>query len=751
MPESSRRHPIIIGIDGRSGAGKTTLAIELATRLREHHSVRLFHLEDIYPGWNGLSEGMRRYLTTVLEPFRRGEAAQWHAWNWADNHEGRMRSSEPAEFVIAEGVGACFAAARPLLDVGIWIEAPEPDRRRQALVRDGDTYVPFWDQWAAQETAWLADDDVAAAADVVIAGHSGVDGAEKLLAALTRLPVLEGFLGSDRSGQPELGLLVERVECYPDPEELFELLYADSANAVWLDSSDTAAGRTEPAGVIQSGSDTDPAGRSDAVVPPSRSRFSMMADDGGSLGQLVTHGNGLTRIEEKFTTLQLHTPFFRWLESAWGHPSVISPADYPAPFTLGWMGFLGYELKRETGGSDATAPSPDGAGTAGPAAPAMGGPGTTVPEAALIYAARGIVIDHAQRCLYLLALATPTVSPEAEQWLAGTRTAIGALAAGSPAAGFTAAGSTAAPGPVNHPWPGPGPARAREPGPEFTLRDSVADYRRKIAAAQAEIAEGNSYEICLTTELKACLQQPLDAFDVYRRLRGRNPSPFAAYLSFGALQLAGTSPERFLRLSADGALRAEPIKGTRRRDPDPRTDASLRLELETSAKDRAENIMIVDLLRNDLSRYAVPNTLAVSRLCAIESYATVHQMVSTIDAQLRPDAPRAEAVAAAFPSGSMTGAPKISTMAILDKLEGAPRGAYAGAIGYFSLNGAADLSVTIRTLLLHTITGDDGVRSQRLSLGIGGAVTADSDPESEVEEIRAKAFGILSALGSIFP
>jgi anthranilate synthase component 1/para-aminobenzoate synthetase len=137
----------------------------------------------------------------------------------------------------------------------------------------------------------------------------------------------------------------------------------------------------------------------------------------------------------------------------------------------------------------------------------------------------------------------------------------------------------------------------------------------------------------------------------------------------------------------------------------------------------------------------------VTRLCAIESYATVHQMVSTIDATLRPGLPRAEAVAACFPAGSMTGAPKVSTMAILDRLEAAPRGVYSGAIGYFSLNGAADLAVAIRTLVI----SDGGDGTAELSLGVGGAVTADSSPHEEYEEIRTKAFGVLSALGTGFP
>ena len=195
-------------------------------------------------------------------------------------------------------------------------------------------------------------------------------------------------------------------------------------------------------------------------------------------------------------------------------------------------------------------------------------------------------------------------------------------------------------------------------------------------------------------------------------------------------------------------MRAEPIKGTRRRAADPDTDAALRQDLATSLKDRAENIMIVDLLRNDLSHFAEPGSVTVSRLCEIESYATVHQLVSTIDAILLPGAPRAEAVAACFPAGSMTGAPKISTMGILDRLEEGPRGVYSGAIGYFSLNGATDLAVAIRTLVVQD-GGDGGM--VKLSLGVGGAITADSVAQDEYEEIRTKAYGVLSTLGSPFP
>ena len=403
-------------------------------------------------------------------------------------------------------------------------------------------------------------------------------------------------------------------------------------------------------------------------------------------------------------------PFFRWLDGVWGRRALLAPEAYPCEFTLGWLGYLGYELKRETGGNDVAAATPD---------------------ACLIFAGRAVVLDHAEGTAWLLTLDTP----DAGDWLEGARAAVAA-------AGRVGNTGNNSPAPVY--------SAPRFTPPHFTARDTEARYKEKVAEAQREIAEGNTYEVCLTTALTAASPagpHGMDPWRTYLDLRRRNPAPFASYLRFGELAVASTSPERFLQMAADGRMRAEPIKGTRRRDADPSTDAGLRRELESSAKDRAENIMIVDLLRNDLSHFAVPGSVSVARLCAIESYATVHQMVSTIDARLRPGLPRAEAVAACFPAGSMTGAPKVSTMAILERLEDAPRGVYSGAIGYFSLNGAADLAVAIRTLVISAL----GDGTAELSLGVGGAVTADSSPQEEYEEVRTKAFGVLSALGAEFP
>ncbi|WP_426997279.1 chorismate-binding protein [Pseudarthrobacter sp. N5] len=720
--------PVIIAIDGRSGAGKTTLAIELAARLRDHHKVSLFHLEDIYPGWNGLAAGIQRYVSTVLPPLRRGEQASWTSWDWEKHYDGEARRTLPAEIVIVEGVGAAAAAARPMLDAVIWADSAEEDRRTRALDRDGGSYEPFWEQWAAQEQEWLALDKVPEHADIRVLNRADGSAPADVLQALRYLPALASVLVPELSARRGLTLRSERLAATPDAAGLFRVLYGGSENAVWLDSSIAQSGSLPPA---------------PGTVATERSRFSILADDGGTFGQVVRHSSGVNRVTAGTATAVTSGPFFRWLDSVWGRKAVRAPEGYPCDFTLGWLGYLGYELKRETGGVDVAAGTPD---------------------ASLIFAGRAVVLDHLEGTVWLLALD----APDAEDWLVCARAAVAAASATIPGCDAGAGNGAAAASPgggsngvVRSPVPNsavPVSLAPDSPAPNstdlvFIGRDTEAGYKRKISEAQHEITEGNSYEVCLTTSLTVEIAKAaLDPWQAYLALRRKNPAPFASYLRFGGLTVASTSPERFLRIASDGGMRAEPIKGTRRRGADPAQDEQLRHELETSLKDRAENIMIVDLLRNDLSHFAVPGSVTVSRLCEIESYATVHQLVSTIDAKLRPGAPRAEAVAAAFPAGSMTGAPKISTMAILDRLEDSPRGVYSGAIGYFSLNGATDLAVAIRTLVVNAPrTGADGAGKAELTLGVGGAITADSSPQEEYEEIRVKAYGVLSALGAEFP
>ncbi|GAA4372649.1 chorismate-binding protein [Paeniglutamicibacter cryotolerans] len=677
--------PSVIAIDGRSGAGKSTLALELATLLRVHRPVALFHLEDLYPGWDGLTAGIEAYVTDVLAPLRSGRRARWHPWDWEADAPGAERTTAPAPLVIIEGVGAGASAARTHLDALLWVQVEGTDRKARALARDGEAYAPHWDRWAAQEEAWLATDDVRGAADVTVFNRADGAAPPDALAALLALPQLAGLLRPEAEAAAGQRIHSRRIDCtHPDPVPgLVEALYAGSEHLVVLDSSNHPAPGT---------------------ADPFRNGHSMLADASGRGSTVFEHGAGRSTISRGCATASVPGAFFDWLDRTWGGTTEASDPDTGSGFDLGWMGWLGYELKRETGGSDVPAAAIPGA------------------DAALISPARGVLVDHSRGCVWALSRGTAGSAA----WFARVTDAVAALRTS----------------PATRPAFVP-------PGPVFDSADPRDRYLAKVVSAQQAIHAGDSYEVCLTTRLGATVPRAaLDPWLLYRRMRTSSPAPFAHFIRFGSTVVASTSPERFVSLDDRGWMRAEPIKGTRPRGADPVADAALAAELAASPKDRAENIMIVDLLRNDLVRSSDPATLSVPRLCAIETYATVHQMVSTIVARLRPGASRAEAIALAFPPGSMTGAPKISTMSILDRLEdGRARGIYAGAVGYFSHTGAADLAVVIRTLVLR----DDGAGNWDLGLSVGGAITADSDPAEEWDEVRTKARGVLDALGSVFP
>ena len=284
------------------------------------------------------------------------------------------------------------------------------------------------------------------------------------------------------------------------------------------------------------------------------------------------------------------------------------------------------------------------------------------------------------------------------------------------------------------------PEGAPEPR-DGTWRDPPARYLDAIAAAQAAIHEGEAYQLCLTTsfatEFDAASPRP-DPVALHRRLRASSPTHHGALLRIGGIDLVSASPERFLSIRADGVVETSPIKGTRPRGVDADTDTAIATELASSEKERAENLMIVDLMRNDLARVCVPGSVEVTRLLEVEGYASVHQLVSTVRGRLAEGRDAVDAVAACFPAGSMTGAPKRRATELLERIEAAPRGLYAGAFGWLGGDGAAELAMTIRSVVI-----DD----RRARVGTGGGITALSDPAAELEEIRIKAAPLLAALG----
>jgi aminodeoxychorismate synthase component I len=270
----------------------------------------------------------------------------------------------------------------------------------------------------------------------------------------------------------------------------------------------------------------------------------------------------------------------------------------------------------------------------------------------------------------------------------------------------------------------------------ISLRHSDEAYLALIEKAKESIAKGDSYQLCLTNQMT--IETESHPFAAFLALRESNPAPYLSFMKFGDVSIVSSSPEQFLRVDESGLVSSKPIKGTRKRSLDYQEDLLLVQELRTDEKERAENLMIVDLMRNDLGRVSEPSDVVVAKLFDVESYATVHQLVSTVEAKLKPGLDVFDAIEACFPAGSMTGAPKIRAMEILRALEQGPRGIYSGCFGYISYRGAADLAMTIRTIVF-----EEG----KATIGIGGGITIDSDPQAELLETKLKARALLSALG----
>jgi len=267
-------------------------------------------------------------------------------------------------------------------------------------------------------------------------------------------------------------------------------------------------------------------------------------------------------------------------------------------------------------------------------------------------------------------------------------------------------------------------------------RHEPEQYRALVERCRQEIVSGNAYQLCLTNEVTVA--GSFSPVQVYQRLRADNPSHHGALLRLGGVSLLSSSPEVFLRITSDRQISTMPIKGTRRRGITPSEDALLIAELRDSDKEQAENLMIVDLMRNDLSRICQTGSVTAHNLLEVHTLAQVHQLVSTVSGQLLDDATFDKILTATFPAGSMTGAPKIAAMRILHEVENGPRGIYSGAFGWLGADGTCELAMVIRSIVID----DEGA-----SIGTGGGITIDSDPEFELEETKVKAAAGLRALG----
>jgi para-aminobenzoate synthetase len=473
-----------------------------------------------------------------------------------------------------------------------------------------------------------------------------------------------------------------RLPLAPDPEVVFAELYAEREVAFWLDSS---------------------------APIPGYARFSFMGDDRGPLAELLTYDVASARVTIRSArgTEQADGPLLAYLDDQIRARRTTTSA-LPFAFNGGYVGYLGYELKAECGGDAAHR--------------------ADTPDAALVFADRFVAFDHEAGDVWLVALEAHDAP--AAPWLEETAARLTALAGangavgvddGAPAIHADGGGRAVA---VEAAWPA-----------GCAPRHDDDAYLALIERCQAAITAGETYEVCLTNAVT--VDAPLDPWRAYRRLRQVNPAPFAAFLRLPEVSVLSASPERFLRVGADGEVEAKPIKGTAPRGATVEADLATRERLHGSEKDRAENLMIVDLLRNDLGAVCEVGSVHVPVLFGVESFATVHQLVSTIRGRIGRGASALDVVRAAFPGGSMTGAPKRRTMELVDELEAGPRGVYSGALGWFALGGAADLSIVIRTIV---------VTERGASFGAGGAIVALSDPEEELREVRLKARALVETL-----
>ena len=495
------------------------------------------------------------------------------------------------------------------------------------------------------------------------AGLSAEDAGQRR--AATRRPAAKK---SAASSSHDHRLVVRELDALPHLETAFEKMFGDDAFAFWLDTS---------------------------MADPRHARFSFMGSacvpggrvhtydrDTGKTMSLDPLGGGVS--DQRRTIFDVLSDELEQLRVK---------SDLPFGLDCGFVGYLGYEVKADCGGTATHV--------------------AETPDAVFMFAPQVLVFDHRELRTYVVQFVPEGEAPDDEAIDNATATLESI------------------------------PSRGSRNGHRPTVTESVAfdfarerkEYRADIASCQEHLLAGDSYEICLTNRVTADVE--IDPFETYKVLRRHSPAPYSAFLKLGDVAVLSSSPERFLKLNRQGAVESKPIKGTRARGENPRDDARLVSDLKSSAKDRAENLMIVDLLRNDLGVVCDIGSVEAPVIMDVETYEHVHQLVSTVRGQLREELSPIDCVRACFPGGSMTGAPKLRTTEIIDRLETSARGVYSGALGYFGLSGSMDLSIVIRTLV---------ATPRGVSVGTGGAITVLSDADDEYDELLTKARALMHTL-----
>jgi para-aminobenzoate synthetase len=487
---------------------------------------------------------------------------------------------------------------------------------------------------------------------------------------------------SQRSGDASrVSLSWRTIEGEPSAEWLFERLFGAAEYAFWLDSAD---------------------------APTTLARRSFMGTSAGAGRKVLKYDveRGLVTLHGVQGDAVEPGSVFEVLDRQLQKSRLTLPEGVPEGLIGGFVGYLGYECKADCGSPVEH--------------------GSDVPDAVMMLANRVVAIDHTTGRTHVLAVCEGEDDPEAARWLEQAEQAV-REALGPGAVGESAMAS--APAIALH--------DVRPPSEPVTFRCGRGrdQYIADIVRCKAVLSAGESYEVCLTDQIHTDASP--EPFALYRILRRQNPAPFAAYLKLGELAVVSSSPERFLSVDRERRVQARPIKGTTSRGADPAEDEAQRQWLLSDEKTFAEHLMIVDLLRNDLGRVCEVDSVRVPQFMVVEPYATVHQLISTITGLLERERTPVECVRACFPGGSMTGAPKLRTMSIIDEIEREARGVYSGAIGYFGLEGSVDLSIVIRTVVMRP--GDT-------TIGAGGAIVMQSDAEEEFEEILLKARAPMAAI-----